>query len=235
MADFFDRLLARHAPAPPAGPAGGVVRLRPRLPGPFERAGAAAEPPELDGAAPDGAAAPERAADAVTFIERARETRTDHRTVVRTEAAEPGPPHPAPAPAAGAPLLRPPARIAPEPRPAPRTPGPGRPDAPAAEPAAPLPRSAASVSTPPGTGAAPPAAAPPRPRPTTAATARTAARAAAGRRQQKPAERVVHVQIGRLEVTATGGQSRPPRPERPGRARPVLALDAYLSREEKRS
>ncbi len=35
MPDFFDRLLARHAPGRRGAPP--LARLRPRLPGPFER------------------------------------------------------------------------------------------------------------------------------------------------------------------------------------------------------
>lgn len=34
MPDYFDRLLARYTPVPAAG---GAARVRPRLPGPFER------------------------------------------------------------------------------------------------------------------------------------------------------------------------------------------------------
>lgn len=35
MPDYFDRLLARYTPVPAAG--AGAARVRPRLPGPFER------------------------------------------------------------------------------------------------------------------------------------------------------------------------------------------------------
>ncbi|MCB5911736.1 hypothetical protein LIU39_31060, partial [Streptomyces sp. SF28] len=86
--------------------------------------------------------------------------------------------------------------------------------------------------------AAAPAPAAARPRVDVAAAARgAAARQAAGRRGGRPAERVVHVQIGRLEVTATGGQARgeaagPARKARPG---PALSLTDYLSRDEKRN
>ncbi|MGW1006978.1 hypothetical protein ACWD5D_37085, partial [Streptomyces sp. NPDC002520] len=71
----------------------------------------------------------------------------------------------------------------------------------------------------------------PAARPTTAA--RDAVRQAAARRPGKAPEQVVHVQIGRLEVTAGGAPSRggarqPARPaERPGAA---LSLADYLAR-----
>ncbi|RNG13836.1 hypothetical protein EEJ42_31585, partial [Streptomyces botrytidirepellens] len=62
--------------------------------------------------------------------------------------------------------------------------------------------------------------------------------AAANRRRPRAAERVVHVQIGRLEVSAADpsgpGRTAAARPEQTGRRAPTLSLDDYLSRGEKR-
>ncbi|MFE6097272.1 hypothetical protein ACFQ7M_35580, partial [Streptomyces massasporeus] len=77
-------------------------------------------------------------------------------------------------------------------------------------------------------------AAPPRrpPGPPPAAAARDAVRQVAARRPGRPAERVVQVQIGRLEVTAGGapqggGTPRPLQAERPGA---TVSLADYLAR-----
>ncbi|MEU2270186.1 hypothetical protein ABZ568_28030, partial [Streptomyces olindensis] len=94
--DFLDRLLARHAA--PAAQRPGVVRVRPRLAGPFERIEAVrATPADPDGSeplwpvtAPAAAARPgpaRPAAREVVVTER-------ERTVVRTEQA-PAPADPA--------------------------------------------------------------------------------------------------------------------------------------------
>ncbi|MGI5526062.1 hypothetical protein ACQEVX_01135 [Streptomyces syringium] len=89
----------------------------------------------------------------------------------------------------------------------------------------------------------PPASRPPTPTPGTPAVPaarpqppqRPADSTATGdrRRRQKPPERVVHVSIGRLEVTA-GQRQSPAKPDRRagtedgGRPRPAMTLDQYL-------
>ncbi|MBT2388884.1 hypothetical protein J7E87_05470, partial [Streptomyces sp. ISL-1] len=80
--------------------------------------------------------------------------------------------------------------------------------------------------------------APARPRGADTAAARGAALSGVGRRAPRPAERVVHVQIGRLEVSAapppgaSGAGSG--RADHTGRRAPALTLNDYLSRGEKR-
>ncbi|MGW3723516.1 hypothetical protein ACWD8L_42010, partial [Streptomyces sp. NPDC005133] len=85
---------------------------------------------------------------------------------------------------------------------------------------------------------APAVSAPARPRGADTAAARGAALNGVGRRPPRPAERVVHVQIGRLEVSAAPppGASRPAggHPDHTGRRAPALTLDDYLSRGERR-
>ncbi|MFF2922832.1 hypothetical protein ACFVTP_10570 [Streptomyces celluloflavus] len=244
--DYFGRLLARHAPAPPdglSGAAGGRRALvRPRLPGPFERVTALPGP----AVPPDGPEPPYPGAAARTSppagpqVRYEREVRTSEReTVLRGEAPardepdflSPQPPHveplltPAVLPVAG---TRPAARGAVRP---PRRTRPADEDGPAP--------TAASAPVRPGPDAGPRAVTPAlRPRTDGAPAARGAARtAAAGRRGQRPAERVVHIQIGRLEVSAAGPErpaagGRPSRTERRG---PSLSLAEYLSRDEKRN
>ncbi|MFD7279421.1 hypothetical protein ACFV80_20860 [Streptomyces sp. NPDC059862] len=231
--DFLDRLIARHAPVS-TGPRPDVVRVRPRLPGPFERieavrarnAGEDAEP-VWPSSTPSAAPRPDtpRAAPAA----RAARLHTEReRTVVRTERplADPAQP-PAPPAVAEALLLRPVAPVVPGPRPVPdagrRTPG--RPER-----AVPT---AASVPIPPGTDAASPAApAAPRPRAADTAAAREAVRQAAARRSARAPEQVVQVQIGRLEVTAAPSPSGGPRQRTPGTERPgaTVSLAEYLAR-----
>ncbi|MET9393645.1 hypothetical protein ABZY20_25095, partial [Streptomyces sp. NPDC006624] len=76
--DFLDRLLARHAA--PAGRRPGVVRVRPRLAGPFERIEAVrAEAPDQDGTEPLWPAA------APAAVARPGPARPAAREVVRTE------------------------------------------------------------------------------------------------------------------------------------------------------
>lgn len=254
MPDFFDRLLARHAVTVP-GAARAVtgtegegdrapVRLRPRLPGPFERIetlGAPDDVPPVEPALRSGFPAPRPVPRQGEPVRIERETRTEHRTVVRT-AIPPGEAaaHHSAEPPPAAPLLRPAAPVSPAPRPAaseprrrgPREPGPAhRAEAP--------PRTAAAAVLPPDPAAAPAAqaATPLRPRADEASAAREAARATVGRRRSREAERVVHVQIGRLEVSA--GSSRPRRGQAPatgraGRAAPEMSLQDYLSRGERR-
>ncbi|MCF3131457.1 hypothetical protein [Streptomyces olivochromogenes] len=230
--DFLDRLIARHtAPRPDA------VRVRPRLPGPFERVEAVRsrtpDPDATDPAARPSAlptAVPDRDAPRPAAAEVRRHTERE-RTVVHTERAV-GEPQARPASPVtpAAPLLRPVAPLAPgplsAPRTGPRTSGRGRPE-PGVD------RAAAPVPFPPGTGAAPPTVVSAAPRPTAADTtaARDAVRLAAARRPTRTPEQVVQVQIGRLEVragrpdTGTGQPAR--RPERPGAA---VSLADYLSR-----
>lgn len=108
MPDYFDRLLARYTPVPAAG---GAARVRPRLPGPFERVEALRSgPPEPDEPAALIPSAPRPAFGPAESVRHEREVRTDRETVVRTEAAAvPGEPErraAQPGPVTG-PLLRP--------------------------------------------------------------------------------------------------------------------------------
>ncbi|MEU9112635.1 hypothetical protein AB0D04_12740 [Streptomyces sp. NPDC048483] len=259
LPDYFDRLLARHTPTPADGPLPGVpgiapddgrgrpALVRPRLPGPFERIealraddgeGGEGRDPALT--APPSRLQPPLPGPLSGRVE--REVRvTERETVVRTEADARGAAEGAEgALRPSAPLLRPAAPLTPTARPA------------AAEPVRPRRRAEASgdddgtaerslapVTVSPGgetTRSSPRT--PLQPRRDDAAAARGAARqAAAGRRGGRPAERVVHVQIGRLEVTAAGGQDRTAaaRPDRTVRRGPALSLADYLSRDEKRN
>ncbi|MEU5539701.1 hypothetical protein, partial [Streptomyces sp. NPDC020362] len=153
--DFLDRLIARHAAASRPG----TVRVRPRLPGPFERVEAVrartADPDATDTVLwPSAAPAPVPERDAPRPAAEVRRHTERERTVVRTrrDPAEP-PARPAPPALPDAPLLRPAAPLAPGPRPVPltgpRTSGRGGPESGAD-------RDAAPVPIPPGTGAAPP-------------------------------------------------------------------------------
>ncbi|CDR15913.1 hypothetical protein [Streptomyces iranensis] len=248
MADYFDRLLARHAPVPvpvPGSAAGGgvgdrPVRVRPRLPGPYERIEALrGESPLPEEPAPARVSPPPATDRHQEVVRHDRELRTDRHTVVRAEPtpyedverhAEP----PSPAP-----LLLPSTQI---------TAGPSlaAPDAPAARwgaTASPAP-DATPAAVRPSTGLPSPdgwsavAAAPPAPRVADPALGREAARLPAGRRRARPAQRTVHVQIGRLEVTAAA----PPGADRTtgaragttGRRAPALSLEDYLARGERR-
>ncbi|MGI5453426.1 hypothetical protein ACQEWB_09690 [Streptomyces sp. CA-249302] len=118
--DFLDRLLARHTAPRPA-----AARVRPRLPGPFERVEAvrATAPATDEDALLWPATSPAAVSPAEGPRPAAAETRTHterERTVVRTER---DPERPAPRPAvpdrAEAPLLRPAAAVVPAPRPLP--------------------------------------------------------------------------------------------------------------------
>ncbi|MEU1409233.1 hypothetical protein ABZ471_44580 [Streptomyces sp. NPDC005728] len=132
--DFLDRLIARHAAARPD-----TVRVRPRLPGPFERVEAVrARTPDPDAAdsvpwpAAMPPAVPDRDAPRPAPSEVRRHTERE-RTVVRTERspAEPAA-RPAPSALSEAPLLRPAALLAPRllpvPQTGPRTSGRGGPE-----------------------------------------------------------------------------------------------------------
>ncbi|MFE4367507.1 hypothetical protein ACFRMN_04485 [Streptomyces sp. NPDC056835] len=252
MPDYFDRLLARYTPVPGVGGAegaegpdgvGGMARVRPRLPGPYERVEALRSGPrEPDEPAALIPYASQPATETAELVRQEREIRSDRHTVVRTEAARPGgEPEPATrsvATPSTAPLLPPLSHRTPGPRPAaddsPRAPR--RPTAPSASG---TPRT--EPATTPRAAAAPPAAtAPLRPRDADTAAARGAPPSGVGRRAPKQAERVVHVQIGRLEVSAApppGGSrsTAADRPDHTGRRAPALTLDDYLSRGEKRN
>ncbi|MFD5750765.1 hypothetical protein [Streptomyces sp. NPDC127033] len=259
MSDYFDRLLARYTPVAAAdgagsgdtgspGGAAGVTRVRPRLPGPFERVEALrTAPPEPDAPASLIPTAPEPAFGTVELIRHEREVRTDRHTVVRTGAARAeeaaGWPDPAAGPFPDTGAERPAVRPAPRPAAGPRR---GAADGsrpsrhPAEADAVPAPRDAraAPASGAPGapraadTGRA-------RPRDSDTTTARGAAQGGVGRRAPRPAERVVHVQIGRLEVSAAPPPGGPrPAADRPGptgRRAPALTLDDYLARGERRN
>ncbi|MFI1966296.1 hypothetical protein ACH429_19680 [Streptomyces pathocidini] len=243
MPDYFDRLVARHIQPVRARAGGGEGRalVRPRLPGPYERVEAlrTGEPLPEEPAPLLPTALPRPAAGEGLLVRREREVRTDRHTVVRGEVPAPrseGEPRVAAAPRATAPPLRPAAPVAPprslrsdgarrERRSAERTAdGPG-------------PRTTPTAPVAPAVGPTPPAAAPLRPRGADSAVARGPARGAVGRRGGRTAERVVHVQIGRLEVSAAAGPPGPRQaggPEREARRGPALSLEDYLSRDERR-
>ncbi|MFJ7995794.1 hypothetical protein ACIQ7D_01235 [Streptomyces sp. NPDC096310] len=258
MSDYFDRLLARYTPvaADGSGNGGGgitdaggtdrVVRIRPRLPGPYERVEAlrtAAQEP--DAPASLVPSAPQPGWGAAELVEREREVRTDRHTIVRTEAARPGDPVErarAMDPFREVERARPSARPSPAPAPRPggrdgtadgsrsarRTAQTGAGSAPDIAPAAPAPGASGALRA---------AVGPPRPRDADTTTARGAAQHGVGRRAPRPAERVVHVQIGRLEVSAAPppGARAADRPAPAGRRAPVLNLDDYLARGERRN
>ncbi|MEU4617637.1 hypothetical protein AB0H55_45205, partial [Streptomyces umbrinus] len=124
--DFFDRLLARHAPAAVSRP--GVARVRPRLAGPFERVEAvragAQEPESAEPLWPTSTQSPTSDGDLTRPAVREVQFRTEReRTVVRPERVPSD--EPAPRPVARdlpeAPLLRPAVPVAPGPRPVPDT------------------------------------------------------------------------------------------------------------------
>ncbi|MGW2650130.1 hypothetical protein ACWC2T_35825 [Streptomyces sp. NPDC001393] len=257
MPDHFDRLVGRTAPA--AAPLGGadgatdtgVVRVRPRLPGPFERMDAFGAP--VDPLGPDfeerESAEPVRRAESTdvrrTAVEAAprrdpapvqpavrqlpsvlREQTAPQRGVLVPAAV----PQPAPEPAAG-----PARRSAADDGhgdPSRRAVDSGRPTA---EPALRRASSPARQDTARPVAAVPAQTARPAARPAAPAAGRQSARDTTGRRTP---ERTVHISIGRLEVRAAarGGAAAAPRPseraQRPGRTTPVLSLEKYLSRGE---
>ena len=228
--DFLDRLIARHA-----GPRPAAARVRPRLPGPFERVEAvraAAPTPDEDtllwpAATPSAAPPAEAVRPTAAPVPRTHTER--ERTVVRTErAAEQQAARPAPA-LPEAPLLRPAAPVAP-PRVLPET---GRRAAGRGRAEGAPSQTAAAMPIPPGTDAAPTVvSAALRPSAADTTAARDAVRQAVARRPGRPTEQVVQVQIGRLEVmagdaSADSGRRRTPAKERAGAA---LSLADYLAR-----
>ncbi|MGP8299618.1 hypothetical protein ACTPOK_17170 [Streptomyces inhibens] len=267
LADYFDRLLARHAPVPggvggafpeapgsghtggaaggaTGGAAGGARRtlVQPRLPGPFERVealrGAAGEGyGDGDEPAPLYPQAPRASLFDGEQVRYEREIRTTERqTVVRAETLRPDASdlvEPAVRPTAA--LLRPAAAVDPGLRSG--VAGAVRPQrwagagASGEDGAA---RPASVAPTPPGRNATSRSPVPAlRPRTDAVPAARNAAQAtAAGRRGQRGAERVVHVQIGRLEVSVAGTErpSAGGRPARTERREPSLSLADYLAR-----
>ncbi|MEJ8650072.1 hypothetical protein WKI65_18725 [Streptomyces sp. MS1.AVA.3] len=250
--DYFDRLLARYAPAPggaaPAAPGGGRTGgarrtlVQPRLPGPFERIEALrGTPAEPDEPAPLYPQAPGAWLPGDEHVRYEREIRTTERqTVLRSEAPrleaahDPGG-HQHLRPVAS--LLRP--AVSAEPGPRSAAPGAVRPQQPDGARAGDggTVRPAASTLVLPGLESGSLAAVSPlRPHADGLPTARNAARGtSAGRRGQRGGERVVHVQIGRLEVSAAG--TEPPaaggRPARAERRAPSLSLADYLARGER--
>ncbi|MER5556013.1 hypothetical protein ABT001_30815 [Streptomyces sp. NPDC002793] len=243
MADYFDRLLARYTPVATADDTGARVRVRPRLSGPFERAEALRYgPPGPDEPAPLIPSAPRADGDPYRPVGPDREVRTERHTEVRTERV----PWPGGteqrllnAADAPAPVLRLSADPAPKARPGGaegaravrrgRSPAPDQPAVAPFAPAAPAPVPAAPAR----------AAVPVVPRGSgSPAAVRGAGLGSVGRRAPRQAERVVHVQIGRLEVSAaprSGAAAPAGRPaQRTGRPAPVLTLDDYLSRGRKR-
>ncbi|MFB8032434.1 hypothetical protein ACFC5Z_05675 [Streptomyces sp. NPDC056004] len=233
--DHFDRLLARYTGG--AAPRTGVTRVRPRLAGPFERVEAVRatglpEPEDTEPLWPTNAQPVFQQGEVGREVREVRSHSEHDHTVVRTETppapARLTPSTPAPGPPE-VPLLRPAA--APVPRTLPetsrraaareRTPGtPSRSAVPA-----PVPRGAdaAAVAVP----------APLRPSAMDTAAARDAVRQAPGRRGARGGEQVVHVQIGRLEVTAAGASSPDTRragPSAPVRQGATVSLQDYLAR-----
>lgn len=231
MPDHFDRLARRSTPD-----AAGVPRVRPRLPGPFERIDAPGTEPqpfhsEHTAAAPNRPTGPTLPRDPSP----AEHRRTDPPATLRVvqlpsvvrELAVPDR-GVLTAPAVPPPLrpgLRPAAPHAEAGRAAPR----------AERPPTELTKRQTTLSVVRSAAEPPPAA-------RSAAPARASARAAAAAeprghgRQPRPPERVVHVSIGRLEVRAAERRPDPDRrgerAERPARPVPSLSLHTYLSREE---
>jgi hypothetical protein len=232
--DYFDRLLTRHVPvAAHRGP----VRVRPRLPGPFERAEARwFEPVADDAPAPLVPSAPPAHPAVAPVLP--PPVRTE-RTVIRTEPA-PAPERRAAPPATARPDAAPPPRPAADITPARRAAAeaataPRRHADPVSRPAPPA-RDEAVAARPARRGAAtgpvdPARAAPGMPRAVPAPAAR---RVAEPREARRPArsEPTVHVRIGRLEVRAAEADrpaAHPARPARDGRHAPAVNLSDYLS------
>ncbi|MFB7469395.1 hypothetical protein [Kitasatospora sp. NPDC056184] len=235
MPDHFDRLVAKGGPG--ADPAAGV-RARPRLPEPFERITAlgpalpaAEEAPVAADGRPLAAPLPRSAPSPAVPPGAPRAAVGDDRPAAAPVLPSPHPPllvAPPTAPTA-APAAGPVVRVAAA-RPAAPPTGAARPVT--AVPAAAPPRAAASgpsVGTPPAP--ARPATAPASGRRAAAAAAPGQAPGTAARRRQRPVERVVRVQIGRVEVRAA--ERTPAGPRGPAASRPAPAVDlaGYLTRD----
>ncbi|MFB6712914.1 MULTISPECIES: hypothetical protein [unclassified Streptomyces] len=232
--DHLDRLLARHAPG--IAPRPGVVRVRPRLAEPFERveavrSGAPETREALWPTAPHGPA--DRDEPPRSPASRDIHSRTERElTVVRTSpVTPPAPPvsHATERKAPTAPLLRPAATPTPRTGSAPEA---GR-RAEHARADVPESRRAALLPVPPHTNtASATGSAPLRPSAADTAAARDAVRQATGRRSGRGTEQVVHVQIGRLEVTAAPSRPGEDRGRTPTqrRAAATVSLEEYLVR-----
>jgi hypothetical protein len=239
MPDFFDRLVARHTPDSGAG---GALRARPRLPGPFERTGMTATttgPALLDAerpAAPLPTTAPRPSPAPTPAAFRPSAGREQPSTVqvpltVREHAAPDRGALVAPALPQTAVLLP---VSEPERRRKEREQAVARPERLVREITDHqeniLIRKTAREIAPHATAV--PAAVPTTPR-TPARAVTSAAKQPVGR--TKGPQRVVHVSIGRLEVKAAGrrpeSDARGGRAERSGRGTPALSLEKYLSRE----
>ena len=215
--DYFDRLLARQMPIAEAG------RVRPRLPGPFERAEARwtetllpEEPASPTAAYP----APEPAGPPPVGP-----IRVERHTEIRT-----GPPVPAPPPEPPAPNPRWITRPAPESASVSTSASDQRPTSsgPAHGPAAVRPAPTRPTAEP-VAAARPTPAGPAVPRSTPSPAARRATTPPpAPRRRTRPAEPAVHIRIGRLEVRA-GGAPAPVATPRAARPAPAVSLSDYLS------
>ncbi|MFE6867517.1 hypothetical protein ACFVFS_13225 [Kitasatospora sp. NPDC057692] len=235
MPDHFDRLVAKGGPG---GDLAAGVRVRPRLPGPFERITALGPAPTAVGEAsavpggrPLAAPLPRTAPDPTARAGAPRATAGDDR----------------PSAVPALPLPRPPLLVAPAIAPAAVSAAGPVPRVEAARPAAPPPRTArpatavpllapprATAPEPPlGTPPAParPAAAPASGRRASAAAAPGQAPGTGARRRQRPVERVVRIQIGRVEVRAA--ERAPVGPRGPAATRPAPSVDltGYLTRD----
>ncbi|MFF2076564.1 hypothetical protein ACFVXG_17620 [Kitasatospora sp. NPDC058162] len=228
MPDHFDRLLAKGGPG--ADRAG--VRLRPRLPGPFERPDALAPARPVTAEEPFG---PGRSGGRPVAVPLPRPSAAPLAAPAGTALrAVEGGDRPAAAPVL--PLPRTPLLVTP-----PVTPAAAPAVAPTARREAARPTAVPTPVTALHRAAAPelPPVAPPaaiRPAAAPASVRRAAAAAAPGlthgtgaRRRQRPVERVVRVQIGRVEVRAA--ERAPAAPRKPAAARPApaLDLDKYLN------
>ncbi|MFI0237717.1 hypothetical protein [Streptomyces sp. NPDC016845] len=250
MADYFDRLLARGAPQPrTTGGTPDVVRVRPRLPGPFERIeslGSRAPFPSDDDTAeglrpqaPAGPATPERHRPQDPTPVRSS-SRPATETPVRAR-----PPHTRGTPPSARALLVPPP-LPPAAPVRPAGPEPARLRGPVAsrrtDAGRELPRDRdedRTTDSRPVVAKARPATTQARPAaPTVAGGGRTARRSAQESRGGPPPQRTVHVTIGRLEVRAAGRAPRDPGRDREtghgpsSRPTPVMSLDTYLSRSD---
>jgi hypothetical protein len=237
--DYFERLLATCLPDAAGLGDGGAARrfarVRPRLPGPFERAeGRWSEPADEDAPAPlvppAWPSAPQaQPAVAPSFRTEPAELRTAP-PVTRGRDVPP----PATARPVAAPSLRPAADVSPPPVAAAEAAmAPGRQ-------AGPLPGPAAAAHSDPdragrsplapvaASPAGPARLAPPVPRLVPPAGARPAAEPRQAPRPARP-EPAVQVRIGRLEVRAAEPARRTARPARDGRRPPAVDLPGYLS------
>lgn len=247
--DYFDRLLARHIPVAPPATAPSAPRVRPRLPGPFERIEALrAEPAGPDEPLPLLPPAAPRPVVRETAPRAEPEVRIERQTVIRAEPARDtgraAPPRPAALPRSrrAAPwnpehdqsfTVRP-GRTGPatgHSADAAQAAGRGRPGEQAASSGPAKARTERLTA---------PEFALPRPSDRAAARQGQAQRASAGRRAARPAEPDVHIQIGRLEVRASGaaragdGGGAAGRHGRSGRHVPSMSLDDYLTDRSRR-